>query len=236
MSEKKFERIEYSPMRKAISKAMHQSLMSGSQLTLGMTIDASNLLKIRKEIKENYRTLGVANASINEIIIYVLSRTIKKYPTLNGHIGDGYFDKYEEAHIAFAVDGPKGLITPTIWDASLKTLTEISNDSKTLIEKAKNNKLRLSDIQGGTFTITNLGLSGVQFFTPIINPPQLAIIGVGSPIMRLKMIEEKIIEYPELTLSLTMDHGPNDGAIGAKFLGELAKDLEKIDNSIIKSV
>ncbi len=232
--EKKFERIEYTPMRKAISNAMHQSLHNGSQLSMGMTFDASNLLKVRGIVKEKHEELGIANASINEIIMYVLTRVIKANPTLNGHIGEGYFDQYEDAHIAVAVDTPKGLITPVIWDASTKSLTEISNDSKEAIQKAMDGKLRLNDIQGGTFTISNLGLSGVQFFTPILNPPQAAILGVGSPIKRVKLVDGNCVEYPEITLSLTMDHGPNDGVAGTKFLGEVAQALTNVDESILK--
>lgn len=232
--EKKYIRKEYTPMRKAISNAMHQSLHSGSQLSMGMTFDATNLMKVRGIIKEKHEELGIANASVNEIIMYVLSRVIKENPSLNGHIGEGYFDQYEVAHIALAIDTPKGLITPVIWDTSIKSLTEISNASKEAIQKALEGKLRLNDIQGGTITISNLGLSGVQFFTPILNPPQASIIGVGSPIKRVKLVDGKCVEYLEITLSLTMDHGPNDGVAGTKFLGELAKALQEVDETILK--
>lgn len=233
MSEK-FERKEYTPMRTAISNAMKGSLANGSQLTMGTTIDATNLLAVRGTIKNKHQELGVANASINEIILYVVSRVIKNNTKLNGHIGEGYFDEYEDAHIAFAVDTPKGLLTPVVFDASEKSLTEISNDSKELITKSLEGKLRLKEMQGGTFTISNLGLSGVQFFTPIINPPQAAILGVGSPIKRVKMVDGQCVEYPEITLSLTMDHGPNDGVEGANFLKEIAAALNNVTDEIIK--
>ncbi len=234
MEEKKFERIEYTPMRKAISGAMHKSLVDHAQLTMGITFDATNLLNVRKEIKENFESLGVANASVNDIVMYVLSRVVKEHPNMNGHVGENYFDQYENVHLAFAVDTPKGLITPIIWDASEKTLSELTNDSKELIAKAFEGKLRLNDIQGGTFTVSNLGLSGVQFFTPVINPPQAGILGVGSPIKRVKLVDGQVVEYPEITLSFTMDHGPNDGVAGAKFIGAIAKALENVNNEIIK--
>lgn len=234
MEEKKYERIEYSPMRKAISGAMKHSLDTHSQLTMGITIDATNLLSVRKEIKENYESLGVANASINDIVMYVLARVLKENLYMNGHVGENYFDQYENVHLAFAVDTDKGLITPIIWDASERTLSELATEAKELIAKAHEGKLRLNDIQGGTFTISNLGLSGVQFFTPVINPPQPGILGVGSPVKRLKMVDGQVVEYPEITLSFTMDHGPNDGVAGAKFTGAIAKALENVDKSIIK--
>lgn len=234
MAERNFIKKEYTPFRKAISGAMHSSLQNGSQFTMGMTFDATKLLSLRKEIKEKHAELGIANSTINEIIIYVLSRVIKNNTTLNGHIGEDCFDEYEDAHIAVAVDTPNGLITPVIWDASLKSLTEISNDSKELVNKALEGKLRMKDIQGGTFTITNLGLSGVQFFTPVLNPPQAAILGVGSPIKRVKLVEGQCVEYSEITLSLTMDHGPNDGLAGTVFLRQVADALTNVDSSILK--
>lgn len=234
MEEKKYTRKEYTPMRKAISNAMHSSISQGSQLSMMYTFDATNLLKVRSIIKEKHEELNIANASINEIIMYVLGRVIKANPSLNGHIGDGYFDEYEDAHISLAVDTPKGLITPVLWDVSTKSLSEISNDSKEAIAKAMEGKLRLSDIQGGTITISNLGLSGVQFFTPILNPPQAAIVGVGSPIKRVKLVDGNPVEYPEITLSLTMDHGPNDGIAGTKFINELGKALTDVNEDILK--
>ena len=216
---------EYSPMRKAISKAMSNSIHSGAQLTMGLSFDATNLLKARKKIKESGAEIS---ATVNDIIIFALSRAIKANPTLNGIIGDNYFDEYSVAHIAVAVDTPKGLITPVVRNASEKSLDEIAADTKVLIKKAMEGKLSLSDIQNGTITISNLGLSGVSFFTPILNPPQAALLGVGSPIKTLKMVDGEVVEYPQITLSLTMDHGPNDGVAGTIFIKEIAAILENI--------
>ncbi len=234
MSERKYERKDYSPMRKAISNAMKASLSNGAQLTMGATFDASAILAVRKEIKEKHEELGIANASINDIIMYVVARAIKANPTLNGVIGENYFDQYEEAHLAFACDTERGLLTPVVFDASTKSLSEIATESKELIGKANEGKLRLDEMQGGSFTISNLGLSGVQFFTPVINPPQAAILGVGSPIKRVKLVDGQAVEYPEITLSLTMDHGPNDGVAGANFLKELVAALSTVDTTILK--
>lgn len=234
MPDKKFERKDYSPMRKAISGAMHASLQNSAQLSMGMSFDASNLLGVRKEIKEKREELGIANASINDIIMYVVSRVIKNNTTLNGVVGEGYFEEYEEAHLNFACDTPKGLLTPVINDASLKSLSEIATESKELVVKAMEGKLRLNEMTGGTFTISNLGLSGVNFFTPVLNPPQAAILGVGSPEKKVVLVDGNVVEKPFITLSLTMDHGPNDGAAGAKFLKEIKEALESVDNTILK--
>ncbi len=234
MEENKFKRIEYTPMRKAISNAMHSSLNNHAQLTMGMTIDATNIFNVRGTIKYKVENEGFVDSSINDIIIYVISRVLIENKYINGHVGEGYFDQYDVVNLAFAVDTPKGLFTPVIFNASEKSLSEITIDSKELINKAMDGKLRLKEMQGGTFTITNLGRSGVQFFTPIINPPQAGILGIGTPIDRLKLVDGNVFEYPEITLSLTMDHGPNDGVAGATFIKAVADALENVDTSIIK--
>jgi len=219
-------RRKYTPMRKAISNAMNKSIHSGAQLTLGLAFDATNLLKARKKIKQSGAEIS---PTVNDIVIFALSRAIKQNPALNGIIGEGYFDEYSVAHIAVAVDTPKGLITPVVKDASEKSLNEIAQDTKALFKKAMDQKLTLEEIKSGTFTISNLGLSGVSFFTPILNSPQAALLGVGSPIPTLKMVDGEVVEFKQITLSLTMDHGPNDGAAGAKFVKEIATILENID-------
>jgi len=228
-----FNRIEYTPTRKAIANALRSSLQKGAQLTLGLNFDASAILKLRSEIKLNFESLGIENSSINDIIVFALSRVLPRFPHINALMspeGEYYSDQYNVAHIAIAVDAPKGLITPVVKNASSMTLNEITRTTKSLFAKAKEGKLKMADITGGTFTITNLGLSGVSFFTPIVNPPQSAILGVGSPTMRLRFDKDKNIqEYPEITLSLTMDHAPNDGAAGSMFLKELKKVLENIN-------
>ncbi len=221
--------VPYSPMRSAIAKAMSNSLQAGSQLSMGITFDASEVLKLRKHIKANFESLGIANASVNDILVFALSRVLPRFPHLNAVLeGDGTRQHYV-AHIAVAVDTPAGLFVPVVKDASLLSLSDISLKTKELVTKTREGKLKPQDMQGGTFTITNLGLSGVSFFTPIINYPQVAILGVGSPIKRLRLNKfNQVEEYPEITLSLTMDHNPNDGVAGTLFLKELVKVLENI--------
>lgn len=227
-----FIRVDYTPTRKAISKAMEASLHSGSQLTLGANFDATAIMKLRSEIKANYESLGIENSSINDIIIFALSRVLPRFPHLNAVFSEDrtYTNQYNVAHISVAVDAPKGLITPVIKNSTSLSLSGITRQTKDLISKAIEGKLKRSDISGGTFTISNLGLSGVSFFTPILNPPQVAILGVGSAAMKLRFDKDKNIqEYPEIMLSLTMDHGPSDGAAGTAFLKELKNVLENIN-------
>ncbi len=229
-----FEKIAYTGMRKAIANIMASSLAGSAQLTMGATFDATEILKLRKYIKENYKKLGLVNSSINDLFVFALSRVLPRFPQINSIIGDDCYYAYNVAHISIAVDVPSGLLVPVIRNASKLTLGEISLQSQELIRKAKVGKLTGKDQAGGTFTISNLGLSGVSFFTPILNAPQSALLGIGSPQKRLRLNENKEIEeYKEIMLSLTMDHRPYDGARGAEFLHELVKVLENIEGLLI---
>ncbi|BDV03053.1 dihydrolipoamide acetyltransferase family protein [Candidatus Hepatoplasma crinochetorum] len=225
-----FFHTKFTPVRKAIARSMEDSLQHGAQLTLMAPFDATNLLNVRSIIKAKVeeKEVGIENSSINDLIVYVLARTLIEFPHINSLIGPDYYDAYNVAHVAIAVDAPKGLFVPVVRNASEISLNELTRISKELIIKTKEGKLSPKDQIGGTFTISNLGLSGVTAFTPILNPPQAALLGVGSPIKRLKMVKNGIVEYSEIILSLTMDHRPFDGAKGAEFLKELKQRLENV--------
>ena len=227
-------RKEFSPVRNAIANTMMNSLMQSAQLSMGITFDASQLMEARAKIKKLAADNKHENSSINDIIVFALSRVLPKHPHLNAQVGANYSDEFDVAHISVAVDTPSGLFVPVVQDATNKSLGEITQATKTLIKKAQEGALTPSDMQGGTFTISNLGLSGVSFFTPVLNPPQAGLMGVGSPIKRLKLDDKgKVVEYPEITLSLTMDHRPNDGVAGTVFLKDIKETLENI-SSLIK--
>ena len=224
-------RKTFNPVRSAIASTMMNSLMQSAQLSMGIDIDASSLLAARAKIKKLAADNKRANSSINDLIVFALSRILPKHPHLNAQVGFDFSDEFDVAHIAVAVDAPSGLFVPVVKDASKKSLDEITASTKELIKKAQDGAITPDDMANGTFTISNLGLSGISFFTPVLNPPQAALLGVGSPIKRLKMDDTgKVVEYPEITLSLTMDHRPNDGIAGTIFLKELKESLENIDS------
>lgn len=228
-NKEEFNHVVFSPIRKAIARSMEGSLQHGAQLTLMAPFDASALLKVREVIKGKIANKeNVENSSINDLIIFVLARVLVQFPDVNSVIGQDYYDAYNVAHISIAVDTPRGLFVPVIRNASEISLNELTKRSKELIVKTRDGKLTGKDQSGGTFTISNLGLSGVMGFTPILNPPQSALLGVGSPIKRLKMNAKGIVQYNEIVLSLTMDHRPFDGARGAEFLKTLVKNLEEV--------
>ena len=235
-SDADFEDVKIPNIRKVISKSMHASLSTMAQLTLNASFDATNILAFRKQLKENKDKLGLNNITINDIIIYAVSRTILAHKDLNANfINDGTTMRYfKNAHIGVAVDTPRGLMVPTVMNANLKSLNDISAEAKKLATDAQAGTINPDLLKGGTFTITNLGTMGIESFTPVINPPQTGILGVNTLETRVKNVNGEMKMYQAMTLSLTFDHRALDGAPAARFLQDLCKNLENFTMLLIK--
>ncbi|MGN1345470.1 MAG: dihydrolipoamide acetyltransferase family protein [Eubacteriales bacterium] len=220
-----------SNIRKVIAKSMHASLSEMAQLTLNSSFDATNLLAYRAKLKANGEALGLSKITINDMVLYAVARVLPNYPEINANLIDNTFRKYKHANVGMAVDTDRGLLVPVIFGSDTLTLAEISAQAKTLAGKAREGKLTPDEMSGGSFTVSNLGSMGVESFTPVINPPQTAILGVCCTTNRLKD-DGKV--YPAMGLSLTFDHRAVDGAPAAKFLKELCSALENFDLLLAK--
>ena len=220
-----------SNVRKVIAKSMHASLSEMAQLTLNSSFNASNLMAYRAKLKANGEALGLGKITINDMVLYAVSRILPNYPEINANLVDNKFRKFKHANVGMAVDTERGLLVPVIFGAETKTLAEISADAKVLAGKAREGKCSPDEMSGGSFTVSNLGSMGVESFTPVINPPQTAILGVCCTTNRLTA-DGKV--YPAMGLSLTFDHRAVDGAPAAKFLKELCTALENFDLLLAK--
>lgn len=220
-----------SNVRKVIAKSMHASLSEMAQLTLNSSFNASNLMAYRAKLKANGEALGLGKITINDMVLYAVSRILPNYPEINANLVDNKFRKFKHANVGMAVDTERGLLVPVIFGAETKTLAEISADAKVLAGKAREGKCSPDEMSGGSFTVSNLGSMGVESFTPVINPPQTAILGVCCTTNRLTA-DGKV--YPAMGLSLTFDHRAVDGAPAAKFLKELCTVLENFDLLLAK--
>lgn len=220
-----------SNVRRVIAKAMHASLSEMAQLTLNSSFDATNLLAYRARLKESGEALGLSKITINDMILYAVARVLPKYPEINANLIDNTFRKYKHANVGMAVDTERGLLVPVIFGAETLPLAEISKRAKELAGSAREGKLSPDEMTNGSFTVSNLGSMGVESFTPVINPPQTAILGVCCTTNRLKA-DGKV--YPAMGLSLTFDHRAVDGAPAAKFLKELCEALENFDLLLAK--
>ncbi len=220
-----------SNIRKVIAKSMHASLSEMAQLTLNSSFDATSLLEYRNKLKAGAEALGLGKITINDMILYAVARVLPNYPEINANLVDNKFRKFKHANVGMAVDTDRGLLVPVIFGAEKLTLAEIAAKTKEAAGKAREGKLTPDEMSGGSFTVSNLGSMGIESFTPVINPPQTAILGVCCTQNKLKA-DGKV--YPAMGLSLTFDHRAVDGAPAAKFLKELCTALENFDLLLAK--
>jgi len=216
-------------IRQLISERMIKSLQSTAQLTLNISADASNLLAGRKWLKSSPETLGLSGISINDLLLYIVAKTLPEFKALNAHFLEDKILEFEHVHLGFAVDSPRGLMVPVIRNAHLLSIKEISKEAKRLSSACLEGSIQPDEITGGTFTVTNLGTMGIESFTPILNVPQVAILGVCSIYLKPIMKEDKVRFIPHLGLSLTFDHRAIDGAPAARFLQELATAISNFE-------
>ncbi len=221
-----YEEVKTTNIRKVIAKAMHNSLATMAQLTLNTSFDATSILEYRKMIKANGEALGLSNITINDLVVYVVSRTLAGHRTLNAHNMEDYMKLFNTVHMGVAIDTDRGLMVPTIFNCDLKSLDNISIETKALAAKCKEGTISPDLLTGGTFTVTNLGALGIESFTPVVNPPQTAILGICGLDTKVKVVDRDIKAYQSMGLSLTIDHRAVDGAPGAKFLKDLCANLE----------
>ena len=229
-----YEDVKLSNVRKVIAKSMHASLSNMAQLTLNASFDATKIMELRSSLKSGAEKLGLANITLNDMVLFAVSRVILNHKDLNAHYLDDVIRYFNTVNLGVAVDTNRGLLVPTVFGAEKLSLNELSKAAKAVITEAQSGTINPDKLQGGTFTITNLGALGVESFTPVINPPQTAILGVCTITRRIKEEDGEDVSYPAMGLSLTFDHRALDGAPAAKFLKELCFALENFDLLLTK--
>ena len=225
--------IKLSATRLAIAKAMTNSLAQTAQLTNHSSFDAGNILEYRKVLKEQ-KDETLNGITVNDILLYTVAKTLKLYPEINAHLTDNQLHCYAAVNLGVAVDTPRGLLVPVLKNADKMSLAELSKQTKELIELTQAGKLTAEELSGATFTVTNLGALGVESFTPIINPPEVAILGICSINERIKTAAGKIQVYSAMGLSFTYDHRAIDGAPAARFIQTLKENLERFTSFLAK--
>ena len=221
-------------VRKVVAKRMMESLTSTAQLTLNTTANAAGILAMRKKVKNADEALGLNKITLNDLVCFAVSRTLLKYPVFNAHLEDGVLTEFEQVHLGFACDTPRGLLVPVIRSAQALGLKAFSDEAKRLAGGAIDGSLSPEFLSGGTFTVSNIGSFGIETFTPVINLPQTAILGVGAITPRPAVAADGTIGVEQrLNLSLTIDHQVIDGADGARFLRDLVAAIENIDVTVL---
>jgi len=234
IADAEFTDVPNSSIRKKIAKAMHASLSNMAQLTHSSSFDATDILSFRKHIKENGEAMGLENITLNDIVIYAVSRVLPNHPALNAHYDDEKLRVFKNVHIGMAVDTPRGLLVPTLFNVNLLSLNEIAKQTKKIAKDAQEGSISPDLLSGASFTISNLGALGIEHFTPVINPPQTGILGVNNIQTRVRMAGGEMKPYQAMGLSLTYDHRALDGAPASRFLQELCAALENFSVLLAK--
>ncbi|MBR4017824.1 MAG: 2-oxo acid dehydrogenase subunit E2 [Oscillospiraceae bacterium] len=233
-AEAEYKDVKFSGIRRAISKSMTTSLHTMAQLTHNTSFDATAILNYRKQLKAAGGEY--AGITLGDIVLYAVSRTLLNHPDLNANmLDDNNIRLFNHVNLGVAVDTPRGLMVPTIRHADEMSLLEISKAVKQLAAECRDGAINPDKLSGGSFTVSNLGNMGVEFFTPVINPPQTGILGVCGTVDRVRKAADGSIEiYPAMGLCLTYDHRAVDGTPAAKFQKELCSNLENFTTLLAK--
>ena len=209
-------------VRAFIAKRMRHSLAETAQISYFSHADVDAVLAARAAWKSH----GVA-AGFEDFVIAALGKLVGKHPDFNAHYENGQLTRFTDCHVSVAMASPSGLVTPVVRNAGAALLPEIVRQRRALHDRAARGALAIEDMKGGTITISNLGVSRVQHFTPILNPPQVAIVGLGRIDEVAAFTGNLVVKRHRLALSLTTDHQIVDGAPCGAFLTDLCQELEQ---------
>ena len=213
--------IPMSGIREIIAERMSLSVQTNASVTLHTEVDATAFVELRGMLNDKLQAREVS-LTYTDLLVKVVANALREHPRLNATLTDEGIHLLEEINIGVAVALEDGLVVPVVQNADKERLSEISAQVRGFAERARSNQLTPSELQGGTFTITNLGNFGIDAFTPIINPPESAILGIGRILKKPVVDNDEIVVRSMLTLSLTFDHRVVDGAPAAQFLQTVA--------------
>jgi len=216
------ETIPVRSVRAVIAERMLRSATTTAHVTLTSEADATVLVELRQQLIQD----GV-NVSYNDLFLYILGRALREHPRLNASLEGDIITPWQRIHIGLAVDTDRGLLVPVVRNVDGKGLLQLAHDTQSLIERARAGQCTPDELQGGTFTLTNLGMFGIDAFTPIINLPECAVLGVGRIKPQPVMVGDKVVGRQMVWLSLTFDHRLVDGGPAARFLQRVVQLVER---------
>ncbi len=217
-------------VRKVTARRMMESIHGTCQLTLHAFADATAMKRLRSGFKASNSDLGLTSVTLNDLVLFAVSRTLKQFPAFNAHyLGDKIL-QFSSVHMGMATDTKRGLLVPVIRDSQALSLKGISTEVKRLVAKCQDGSATPEELSGSTFTVSNVGSFGIEAFTPVLNVPEVAILGVGTIVPKPVEAKDGAISFvPHIGLSLTMDHQAVDGADAARFLKALMENIASID-------
>ena len=217
-------------IRKVIAERMRESLASTAQFTVQAAAQAKRVQELRARMKAAPEALGLGKVTVGDIVLYITARVLADHPMCNSRKEGDTIRSYERVHLGLAVDTPRGLMVPVIRNADRLSLSALSMEAKRLATACLEGKILPDELSGSTFTVSNLGALGVEYFTPVINAPEACVLGVGGIIPKPFEAADGTIGFvPALGLSLTADHQVVDGAPAARFLRDLCTAIADAD-------
>ncbi len=226
VAEEEYEDVPVTSMRMTIARRLQESFQQAPHYYLTVDVNADRLVEFHQLLKSIYPDEKI---SINDVLMKLVAEALKLHPEVNARWQNSTIRRFKVVHLGFAVAIEEGLVVPVIKYADRKTIIQISREAKELIEKARNRKLTPEEMQGSTFTISNLGMFGIESFTAVINPPEAAILAVGK-VRKVPVVDEQTGQLRaglRLKLTMSCDHRVIDGAMGARFLQTLSGFIEE---------
>jgi len=219
--------VPMSGVRARIARRMHAGHSETAPVTLTMEVDATEFVALRERLKSAMADELGFNLGYNDLLIKIVARALREFPYMNARLDGDTIHHLNEVHVALAVDTERGLLVPVVRDADRKGMAEFATELRQVIERARAGTALPDDLSGSTFTITNLGMFEIDAFTPIINLPEAAILGVGRIKDRPVVVDGEITARKTMWLSLTFDHRLVDGAPAARFLQRIKQLIEE---------
>ncbi len=217
------ERVPLSRIRKVTARRLAESMRTAPHFYLTRVVEVDDLLEFRATLNA---ALAPAKVSVNDLIVKACAATLRTDPVLNVSFTEEHLLVHKRVHVGVAVALDQGLVVPVIRDADRKSVSQIGAETREMAGRAREQRLTPQEMSGGTFTVSNLGMFGVDSFTAVINPPEAAILAVGATRQDVAFVDGEVAARRRMTLTLSVDHRACDGATGAAFLGKLADLLE----------
>jgi pyruvate dehydrogenase E2 component (dihydrolipoamide acetyltransferase) len=215
---------ELTRLQQTVSRRMAESKATAPDFSIALTVDMTDAVELRKRLKE----VSDPAPSFNDMVVKAAAMALREHPRVNAAYRDGKFELYDRVNIGVAVAAQDALVVPTVFDADRKSLGQIARDARAVAEKVRDKTVTPPELSGATFTVSNLGMFGIEQFTAIINPPQAAILTVGALAKRPAVDDTgRIVARDQMQLSLVCDHRILYGADGAQFLARVKELLER---------
>ncbi|MBM4340982.1 MAG: 2-oxo acid dehydrogenase subunit E2 [Deltaproteobacteria bacterium] len=218
--------IELTKMRRVIAQRLSESKRVAPHFYVDMTADVTNIIRLKEDLEKKVEQAISLKLTLTDILLKLVSQVLKEFPMLNASLLEDRIRMFQEINIGVAVGIEEGLVVPVVRNVDQKTVSHICQEVKDLVNKARNKRLLPHEYSGGTFTVTNLGMFGVENFHAIINQPESAILAVSSIKQSPVVVDGKIESRPLMNLSLSVDHRVVDGVMAARFLGRIKELIE----------